>query len=148
MIYMGDEYGHTKGGNNNTYCHDNYVTCSSIFFSKTPVPFVDSVFWLNLTCRSTTFDGIRKKRRRLTSSDFAALWPSSASNFHFLIELFFFLYFLKELLHLPNVIRSLTVKVSHLVWMTSQQQRGCSGMVILLGHQIGLKQAGLWHLHW
>ncbi|CAL9041623.1 isoamylase 1, chloroplastic-like isoform X1 [Musa acuminata AAA Group] len=24
MIYMGDEYGHTKGGNNNTYCHDNY----------------------------------------------------------------------------------------------------------------------------
>ncbi|KAF3338876.1 isoamylase 1 [Carex littledalei] len=25
MIYMGDEYGHTKGGNNNTYCHDNYL---------------------------------------------------------------------------------------------------------------------------
>ncbi|XP_052198933.1 isoamylase 1, chloroplastic [Diospyros lotus] len=25
MIYMGDEYGHTKGGNNNTYCHDNYI---------------------------------------------------------------------------------------------------------------------------
>jgi isoamylase len=28
MIAMGDEYGHTKGGNNNTYCHDdalNYV---------------------------------------------------------------------------------------------------------------------------
>ncbi|KAI9124532.1 hypothetical protein K1719_004454 [Acacia pycnantha] len=24
LIYMGDEYGHTKGGNNNTYCHDNY----------------------------------------------------------------------------------------------------------------------------
>lgn len=23
MIVMGDEYGHTKGGNNNTYCHDN-----------------------------------------------------------------------------------------------------------------------------
>jgi len=23
MMYMGDEYGHTKGGNNNTYCHDN-----------------------------------------------------------------------------------------------------------------------------
>ncbi|TXG61130.1 hypothetical protein EZV62_012493 [Acer yangbiense] len=23
MITMGDEYGHTKGGNNNTYCHDN-----------------------------------------------------------------------------------------------------------------------------
>ncbi|XP_044464642.1 isoamylase 1, chloroplastic [Mangifera indica] len=25
MIYMGDEYGHAKGGNNNTYCHDNYI---------------------------------------------------------------------------------------------------------------------------
>ncbi|KAI3990332.1 hypothetical protein MKX01_037671 [Papaver californicum] len=25
MFYMGDEYGHTKGGNNNTYCHDNYI---------------------------------------------------------------------------------------------------------------------------
>ncbi|KAL5543429.1 hypothetical protein UlMin_007213 [Ulmus minor] len=25
MIYMGDEYGHTKGGNNNTYCHDNSI---------------------------------------------------------------------------------------------------------------------------
>lgn len=22
MLLMGDEYGHTKGGNNNTYCHD------------------------------------------------------------------------------------------------------------------------------
>lgn len=28
MIYMGDEYGHTKGGNNNTYCHDNFVILS------------------------------------------------------------------------------------------------------------------------
>lgn len=26
MITMGDEYGHTKGGNNNTYCHDNFVS--------------------------------------------------------------------------------------------------------------------------
>jgi len=26
MFYMGDEYGHTKGGNNNTYCHDHYVS--------------------------------------------------------------------------------------------------------------------------
>lgn len=23
MLHMGDEYGHTKGGNNNTYCHDS-----------------------------------------------------------------------------------------------------------------------------
>jgi isoamylase len=26
MILMGDEYGHSKGGNNNTYCHDNALT--------------------------------------------------------------------------------------------------------------------------
>ena len=25
MLHMGDEYGHTKGGNNNTYCHDSEV---------------------------------------------------------------------------------------------------------------------------
>lgn len=31
MILMGDEYGHTKGGNNNTYCHDNYVVPLSCF---------------------------------------------------------------------------------------------------------------------
>ena len=23
MLYMGDEYGHTKEGNNNTWCHDD-----------------------------------------------------------------------------------------------------------------------------
>ena len=23
MLHMGDEYGHSKGGNNNTYCHDS-----------------------------------------------------------------------------------------------------------------------------
>ena len=25
MMTMGDEYAHTKGGNNDTYCHDNAV---------------------------------------------------------------------------------------------------------------------------
>ncbi|KAJ3676835.1 hypothetical protein LUZ60_002559 [Juncus effusus] len=25
MVLMGDEYGHTKGGNNNSYCHDNHI---------------------------------------------------------------------------------------------------------------------------
>eukprot|EP00210_Caulerpa_lentillifera_P003264 g3115.t1 len=25
MMLMGDEYGHSKGGNNNTYCHDDYL---------------------------------------------------------------------------------------------------------------------------
>lgn len=34
MIYMGDEYGHTKGGNNNTYCHDNYVILYAFLISS------------------------------------------------------------------------------------------------------------------
>lgn len=33
MIHMGDEYGHTKGGNNNTYSHDNYVIKYSKIYS-------------------------------------------------------------------------------------------------------------------
>lgn len=148
MIYMGDEYGHTKGGNNNTYCHDNHVTCSLLFFSKPLFPslivFANYIF----ACRLTTFDGIRKKRPHLTSLDFAALWLSSAGNLPFLIALPLCFSFLMEPFQLANVLRSLTVKVSHLAWMTSQQQRGYSGMVIRLGRQIGLKQAGLWHLHW
>jgi isoamylase len=27
MLHMGDEYGHTKNGNNNTYCHDTKCVC-------------------------------------------------------------------------------------------------------------------------
>ncbi|KAJ0030481.1 hypothetical protein Pint_13948 [Pistacia integerrima] len=37
MIYMGDEYGHTKGGNNNTYCHDNYVIFYTLLMSGTSI---------------------------------------------------------------------------------------------------------------
>lgn len=40
------------------------------------------------------------------------------------------------------------MNVSHLAWMTFQQQRSYSGMVILLGCQTGLKPAVLWPLHW
>jgi len=41
MILMGDEYGHTKEGNNNTYCHDtevhkDFTTCSNP--APPPVP--------------------------------------------------------------------------------------------------------------
>lgn len=25
MLQMGDEYGHSKSGNNNTYCHDDHL---------------------------------------------------------------------------------------------------------------------------
>ena len=25
QVHMGDEYGHSKQGNNNTYCHDNHL---------------------------------------------------------------------------------------------------------------------------
>ena len=37
MMTMGDEYGHTKRGNNNTYCHDNelnYVNWERTHFDE------------------------------------------------------------------------------------------------------------------
>lgn len=37
MIHMGDEYGHTKGGNNNTYCHDNDMNWMDWNIAKDPV---------------------------------------------------------------------------------------------------------------
>jgi pullulanase/glycogen debranching enzyme len=38
MLVMGDEYGHSKRGNNNTYCHDsdlNYVDWSQLEADQT-----------------------------------------------------------------------------------------------------------------
>lgn len=73
MIYMGDEYGHTKGGNNNTYCHDSYVIplrladlCASI--KSIYLLFTD----FQLCCSLITFSGIRGKSLHQTFSDFAA----------------------------------------------------------------------------
>ena len=37
MVYMGDEYGHTKGGNNNTYCHDTELNYMDWGLAKDPV---------------------------------------------------------------------------------------------------------------
>jgi isoamylase len=37
MVYQGDEYGHTKGGNNNTYCHDNALNWVDWDAAKDPV---------------------------------------------------------------------------------------------------------------
>ena len=37
MVYQGDEYGHTKGGNNNTYCHDNALNWVDWSAAKDPV---------------------------------------------------------------------------------------------------------------
>jgi isoamylase len=37
MVYQGDEYGHTKGGNNNTYCHDNQLNWVDWEAAKDPV---------------------------------------------------------------------------------------------------------------
>lgn len=53
MIYMGDEYGHTKGGNNNTYCHDNYVKYNCIYsslISLKPISVweINCIFWLQI----------------------------------------------------------------------------------------------------
>jgi pullulanase/glycogen debranching enzyme len=57
MITMGDEYGHTKGGNNNTYCHDNFVSTLIPAFvyghmHSSSAEFCDSYISLNLflTC--------------------------------------------------------------------------------------------------
>lgn len=78
MIYMGDEYGHTKEGNNNTYCHDNYVIISLLFILCTSSnPVIDS-FWL--WYRLITSGGTRRKILHQTSSDSAAWWPNSASK--------------------------------------------------------------------
>ena len=37
MVYQGDVYGHTKGGNNNTYCHDNQLNWVDWEAAKDPV---------------------------------------------------------------------------------------------------------------
>jgi isoamylase len=37
MVTQGDEYGHTKGGNNNTYCHDNDLNYMDWALAKDPV---------------------------------------------------------------------------------------------------------------
>ncbi|EFJ40420.1 1,4-alpha-glucan branching enzyme II, isoamylase, partial [Volvox carteri f. nagariensis] len=56
MITMGDEYGHSKGGNNNTYCHDselNYVRFDFLAFC-TP-RFVSQYFLCLLLSASRRF---------------------------------------------------------------------------------------------
>ncbi|KAL0007459.1 hypothetical protein SO802_008961 [Lithocarpus litseifolius] len=67
MIYMGDEYGHTKGGNNNTYCHDNYVILYNLMISA--------------------FNQWDKKEE--SSSDFFRFCCLMTKFRHFLIELYF-----------------------------------------------------------
>jgi pullulanase/glycogen debranching enzyme len=49
MFYMGDEYGHTKGGNNNTYCHDHHVS------SMWPYSFVTKLITWHLTFCNVCF---------------------------------------------------------------------------------------------
>ena len=153
MIYMGDEYGHTKGGNNNTYCHDNYVTFHTqplIRSSFESYCWLSSLFCL-LQCRSTISSGIRRKNPHQTSSDFAVSWQSSASEYMLDVNSTCAVC-LSTLLFVPQVpsymSSQLAVNVSPLAWMTSLQQRGCNGMVMLLEHQIGQTQAVLWPLHW
>lgn len=74
MIYMGDEYGHTKGGNNNTYCHDNYVIpLSSRIFQCTSTILLTLLTYLHPFCSLITSDGIKGRNHHQTSSDFAAL---------------------------------------------------------------------------
>lgn len=72
MIYMGDEYGHTKGGNNNTYCHDNYVILCLLENCKFGYILFLWVHFL-LFCSLITSDGIKRKNLHQTFSDFANL---------------------------------------------------------------------------
>jgi isoamylase len=71
MIYMGDEYGHTKGGNNNTYCHDNYVTFYTQPLLRCSYPqsklTVDYVHYLSTTMQINYF---RWDKKEESSSDF------------------------------------------------------------------------------
>jgi len=103
-----------------------------------------------LPCRLTTSAGIRRKNPHQTSLDFAASWPSSASEYILDVNSTYAFAFLftrfSPRIHLMS--SQLAVNVSPLAWMTSQQQRGCNGMVMILEHQIGQKQAVLWPLHW
>ena len=76
MILMGDEYGHSKGGNNNTYCHDNHVL--AIDQSDSMILVICLVVIKNLIrsyrrgCSSTISAGIRRRNPRRISSDSAA----------------------------------------------------------------------------
>ena len=103
-----------------------------------------------LLCRLTISTGIRRKNPRRTSLDFAASWPSSASEYILHVNstcaFAFLLTRFSPQIHLMS--SQLAVNVSPLAWMTSLQQRGCNGMVMLLEHQIGQTQAVLWPLHW
>ncbi|GMH03154.1 hypothetical protein Nepgr_004993 [Nepenthes gracilis] len=63
MIYMGDEYGHSKGGNNNTYCHDNYIN----YFRWDKKEEVSSDFF-RFFCLMTKF---RRECESLCLEDFA-----------------------------------------------------------------------------
>ncbi|KAL6585992.1 Isoamylase su1, chloroplastic [Orobanche minor] len=62
MIHMGDEYGHTKGGNNNTYCHDNFINCFR--WDKMEEASTD---FFRFCCLVTNF---RHECESLSSSDF------------------------------------------------------------------------------
>lgn len=68
MIYMGDEYGHTKGGNNNTYCHDNYVILLSTGkFQCTCHHIVNSI---NLSSTFLQHNYFQWDKKEESSSDF------------------------------------------------------------------------------
>lgn len=67
MIYMGDEYGHTKGGNNNTYCHDNYVILYNLIFEFNQVH-LQNVYWFQLYMLQINYFQWDKKED--SSSDF------------------------------------------------------------------------------
>ena len=63
MIVMGDEYGHSKGGNNNTYCHDDELNWFN--WDQAAEHDNDLVRFIRLLTR---FRSIRRSNLRLTDS--------------------------------------------------------------------------------
>jgi isoamylase len=67
MFYMGDEYGHTKGGNNNTYCHDHYV--SAMLSYVILINFLDILAILDLVIVAVQVNYFRWDKKEEQSSD-------------------------------------------------------------------------------
>lgn len=121
-------------------CKD-IITCIEIFTSVELWIFWEST--VPFCCRPTTLGGIRWRNLQVISSDFAALWTSSASECQLLEARLLLCRFWTHFL-----VWIFEANASPLAWMTSQQQSVCNGMVMFLGNQIGQKRADSFLFHW
>lgn len=104
LLLMGDEYGHTKEGNNNTYCHDNHLNYFRWDQLEKNKPLFDFVIRLTEFRRETPYfrkDTFRQKEafvdlckgdeRRLflvVDKQIALLFNTSADPFSFTLPTF------------------------------------------------------------